>query len=258
MLAFKDVIPYPEILGYGTNKIPKTFKSDYFRFLSSDQKKLYFAILESEVIESANNLIQQLAYYPKSGVTYNYYFNSHNSTRFPLDYFFFEEYVKIYKSIIASINSAVSPDASRANPRTVNFYYNLKMPILLDDFAYNMRDFIANSRLESINDLTSFFEDYINFKQLRYKNYYNFENSKKDNIQYESKLIQSNRIRRAKILSNYFRVAKAANKQSLVDYHRNSISLINPYKSNSFYLYANIDSFSKGIEKKKMILVLTL
>ena len=251
MLSFKDLVPYPEFLGHGKTKIAKITKSDYFRFLDSKQKKLYFAILEAETFESAGTLIQQVSLYPKSGTTYKFYFNAIDSSRFPLDYFFFEEYIKIYESIIKDINSTVPAGAPRTLPYSFDFYYKMKFPITIDNFYLQLRDFISNSRLESIDSLTNFFSDYMSFKNLRYKNYYDLKISQIKNVHYETKLVQANRMRRSKLLSNYFRVVKAANKQALSDYYRNAFTLINPYKQTAFFNYASSASFGKGINKKK-------
>lgn len=251
ILSFKDLIPYPEFLGHGNGRIAKFAKSDYFRFLNSKQKKLYFAILESETLESANTLIQHLSFYPKSGISYKFYFNALDSSRFPLDYYFFEEYVKVYESIIKDITSTVPPGAPITTPYSFEFYYKLRFPIVIDKFSLELRNFISNSRLENIDKLTNFFTDYANFKETRYSNFYdNLPYAQVKNRVYETKLAQTNRIRRSRILSNYFRVAKAANKQALIDYYRTSFFLINPYKQAAFYNYTSYDSFSRGILKK--------
>ena len=251
MLSFRDLIPYPEFLGHGGSKLAEFTTSDYFRFLDPQKKKLYFSMIEAETIESAHTLVQHLAYYPKSGTSYKFYFNAVDLTKFPLDYHFYDEYVRIYQSIVNDAKDTLPPGTPLPAPYTADFYRKLRLPVALDNFKLEMRDFIANSRLESIDKLNGFFTDYFNFKQLRYKNYYDLKPAQANNLQYETKIIQANRMRRAKLLSNYFRVAKAANKQALADYSRNSFALINPYKQNAFFNYASYDSFSKGIMRKK-------
>jgi hypothetical protein len=250
MLSFKDLVPYPEFLGHGKSKIAKFTKSEYFNFLNNNQKRLYFAVLESETFESANTLIQHFSDYPKSGTTHRYYFNWIDASKFPLDYFFFEEYVDIYTQIVKDIVASIPEGASATFPRSFNFYYKIKLPILFDNFNIELREFISNSRLENIDSLGGFFSDYVNFKNLRYKNYDNLSFVEKSDLKYETKLAQANRIRRAKMLSNYFRAAKAINKQSLSDYYRSSFFLANPYKFDSFYTYAAYNSFEKGIKNK--------
>jgi hypothetical protein len=248
-LAFKDLVPYPEILGHSQNKISKVYRSEFFRSLTPRHKKLYSAILETENFESAQTLVNHLTYFPKSGFRYHFYFDAPDSARFPLGGFFFEEYAEKFNSVVGDIQESTAPEEAIPVPRNAKFYEDLKWPFLADQYAHEVRNFISNSRLERIDAISGLFADYINFKKIQYKSYYAGK-PHQDDVKYINKLAQANRLRRSKILSSYFIAIKSANKQSISDYYRESFTFINPYKNKNFYSYSSFYSNLQGISAK--------
>ena len=245
-LSFKDLIPYSEFLGHGKNKMFVGHTHDFFSFLQKPQKEEFFKILELELIESAAHLINHFTYLPKSGYKNSFYFDPENSSRFKLDYSFYDRYAVLYNRFLEIRKEAAVSKKLPQFPDTFQFYAKISNP--LDNINLSFRNFISSLRLENLDRLTTFFNDYQNFKISELSNINS--NSDFESLQYRTKVAQTNRIRRFKVLSGYFKAVKAANKQSQSDFFRDSINFINPYKVNSFYTYSAFSGHKAGTVKK--------
>jgi hypothetical protein len=272
-LSFRDLFPYPELIGHSHEEIPRFLANKDYLSLDKDKRARYYKSLEVENMVGMKNVYQVM---PKKRIKRGRL----SDATFPIYRAHFEEpttaSVPLYKYVGFGFEEQYFTETfydtfwHRFNMRRVGYKKAKKGGIFRKLLVYRFKEiyhqlawkasfyrtksafknFIRNTRLKSLNEIRGFFDNYTDILEE------SLTSGTSDDIERDAKhamlLAITNRTFQIKQLHNHFKFIKLANRFATKDYFRDSISYINPYKSNkTFYFNSNFYGQLIGLQPLK-------
>lgn len=263
--AVRDAVPYPELMNRDRTKLPAFFFDEIYRGLKKKDRQLLRLIIAAE-----NNISARTATFHSIELrqirSENYFlYSDYNATPpYQLSATFYRDYTVIFKRLKRRLKKSVSP----TTPAVAAPHYIWYTPLIkYDQFKKKFNDIVSKKRFDKV-EVNDVFVDrqFIGGQLLRDNNssekkqsfpaHFN-KNSvrskisiKNSQLTHMTKVVYSNRLRRARLLNAYFRSTKAASKFSTQDYFRDNLGNLDPHVNILHSYNSSFTGYILGITEK--------